>query len=106
MEGGLFPIAQHGTRKPLLLAGTDGFRDERFDRTWSALLAHGGPVRRTELKCASHWAFTDFAAMAPQFEEAGLMSAADRAALVGTINPARSVPRVRNTVRTFFDRHL
>ena len=106
VEGDLFPIAQHGTRKPLLLAGTDGFRDDRFDRTWSALLAHGGPVRRTELKNANHWVFTDFAAMTPQLQAKGLMSAGDRAALVGTINPATSVPWVRNTVRSFFDRRL
>jgi dienelactone hydrolase len=106
VEGDLFPIAQHGTKKPLLLAGTDAYRNERFDRTWSALLAHGGPVRRTELRDANHWVFTDFAAMAPQFQRAGLMSAGDRAALVGTIDPSRATPLVRSTVRSFFDRQL
>lgn len=102
----LYPIAQHGTDRPLRLIGTDGFRDERFDNSWSALLDHGGPVRRTEIRNAGHWVFTDFAAMAPQLLAAGLMSAGDRADLIGTINPALSVPLIRNTVRSFFDRTL
>lgn len=106
VDGELFPIAQHGTRKPLLLAGTDGYRDERFDRTWRAVSDHGGPVRRTEIRDANHWVFTDFASMAPQLQQAGLLSAADRAALVGTIDPVRAVPLIRTTVRSFFDRHL
>lgn len=102
----LYPIAQHGTDRPLRLIGTDGFQDERFDGSWSALLDRGGPVRRTEVRSANHWVFTDFAAMAPQLQAAGLMSAGDRADLIGTINPARSIPLIRNTVRSFFDRTL
>ena len=44
MDGELLPVAEQGTDRPLLLAGTDGFRDARLDRSWGALLAHGGPV--------------------------------------------------------------
>ncbi len=102
----LYPIAQHGTDRPLRLIGTDGYRDERFDSSWSALLSHGGPVRRTELRNANHWVFTDFAAMDPQLQAAGLMSAGDRAKHIGTINPALSVPLIRTAVRSFFDRAL
>jgi dienelactone hydrolase len=103
-DGELYPIAQHGTRKPLLLAGTDGFRDERFDRTWSAVLSHGGPVRRVQLSDANHWIWTDYAAFAPQLQPAGLMTAAARAKLVGTSRCG--VPAVRRLVREFFDRSL
>jgi dienelactone hydrolase len=102
----LYPIARHGTDRPLLLAGTDGFRDNRFESSWSALLDHGGPVRRTEVGDANHWVFTDFAAMAPQLQAAGLMSAQDRAELVGAIDPARSIPLTRGLVRRFFDQTL
>jgi hypothetical protein len=44
-EGELFPIARYAVDRSLLLAGTDGFRDERFGRSWSAMLAHGGCTR-------------------------------------------------------------
>ncbi|GLF94927.1 alpha/beta hydrolase [Streptomyces yaizuensis] len=106
-EGELLPVARHGVDRPLSLFGTDGFRDARIVRTWSAMLAHpGGRTRRRQLDGASHGVFTDYAAMAPQLQAAGLMSAAERIALVGAIDPADSVPRVRDHVRTFFARHL
>lgn len=100
-DGSLYPIAQHSTRRPLLLAGTDGYQNARFDRTWSAVQSHGGPVRRTELRQANHWAFTDYAAFAPQLVAAGLMTPTQRTQLVGE-NPHG----VRTLVRCFFDRAL
>ncbi|WP_405055796.1 alpha/beta hydrolase [Kribbella sp. NBC_01505] len=102
----LFPIAEHGTDRPLQLTGTDGYRDARFDSSWSAVLSHGGPVRRTELTNANHWVFTDLGTMIPQCQQAGLMTAEARAKQIGTITPARSVPWIRNSVRSFFDRTL
>ncbi|WP_343979399.1 alpha/beta hydrolase [Kribbella koreensis] len=102
----LYPIAQHGSDRPLLLAGTDGFRDARFDSSWSALLGHRGPVRRTEVAHANHWVFTDLGALAPQLQAAGLMTAEDRTSRVGAVDPAISVPLIRRTVRSFFDRTL
>jgi dienelactone hydrolase len=104
LDGELYPIAQHGTRKPLLLAGTDGFQDARFDRTWSAVLSHGGPVRRVQLSDANHWIWTDYAAFAPQLQSAGLMTAAGRAKLVGASRCG--VPSVRRLVREFFSASL
>lgn len=104
LDGELFPIAQHGTRKPLLLAGTDGFRDSRFDRTWSAVQSHGGPVRRTQLPHANHWIWTDYAAFTPQLVAAGLITPDARRQLTGD-NP-RAIPVVRALVRSFFDRTL
>ncbi|GAA1616513.1 alpha/beta hydrolase [Kribbella karoonensis] len=97
LDGELYTIA----KKPLLLAGTDGFRDARFDRTWSAVMAQGGPVRRVQLSDANHWIWTDYAALAPQLQRAGLMTAAQRAELIG--RSACAVPEVRRLVRGFFD---
>jgi dienelactone hydrolase len=104
LDGELFQIAQHGTRKPLLLAGTDGFRDARFDRTWSALLSHGGPVRRTEISHANHWIWTDYAAFTTQLVAAGLITPAARQHLTGD-NP-HAIPAVRTLTRTFFNHAL
>ncbi|MEU7553675.1 alpha/beta fold hydrolase [Streptomyces sp. NPDC044571] len=106
LDGELLPVARRGTDRPLLLAGTDGFRDARLDRSWAALLAHGGPVVRRQLDHTHHWAFTDYAALVPQLEEAGLMTAAGRAAMVGPADPRVTVPTVRDLVRSFFTRHL
>ncbi|WP_190120907.1 alpha/beta hydrolase [Streptomyces inusitatus] len=106
-DGELLPVARYGVNRPLLLFGTDGYHDARFERSWSAMLAHpDGRTRRRRIDDAQHWVFTDYAAMAPQFQSAGLMSAADRNKLVGAITPAESVPGVRDRVRSFFSRHL
>ncbi|MGW3624050.1 alpha/beta hydrolase family protein [Streptomyces sp. NPDC000880] len=107
-EGELFPIARYGVDRPLLLLGTDGFPDKkRLERSWSAVLAHPqGHARRRQLNNATHWVFTDYAAIAPQLQATGLMTADNRMKLVGAIDPAKSVPTVRNYVRSFFARHL
>ncbi|MGW0227509.1 alpha/beta hydrolase [Actinopolymorpha singaporensis] len=106
--GRLFPVAEYGVNRPLLLWGTDGFPDRAgMERSWQPMLAHpGGWTRRRELRDAAHWAFTDFAAFAPQLQAAGLMTADARTALVGAIEPTRSVPTVRTGVREFFACHL
>ncbi|MGW7194605.1 alpha/beta hydrolase [Streptomyces chryseus] len=106
MDGELLPVARHGTDRPLLLAGTDGFRNARLDRSWTALLAHAGPVTRRQLDDTAHWVFTDYAALVPQLHKAGLMTAAGRAAMTGRADPRVTVPAVRDLVRSFFARHL
>ncbi|MEU4351786.1 alpha/beta fold hydrolase [Streptomyces sp. NPDC023838] len=87
MDGEPLPVARQRTDRPLLLAGTDGFRDARLDRSWAALLAHAGPVTRRQLDDTAHWVFTDYAALVPQLCKAGLMTAAGRAAMVGRADP-------------------
>ncbi|MDA3628251.1 alpha/beta hydrolase [Saccharopolyspora sp. WRP15-2] len=105
--GELLPIAREGTDRPLLLLGTDGFRDERIERSWSAMLAHQrGCTRWQQLDDATHWVLTDYGTTAPQLQDAGLMRAEDRAKLVGTIDPAESVPAIRDHVVGFFATHL
>ncbi len=106
-EGELFPVASNGVDRPLLLVGTDGYRDARFERSWSAMLAHPrGCTRWRQLENATHWVFTDYGAEAPQLQAAGLMSAENRVRLVGAIEPAESVPAVRGHVLSFFAQHL
>ncbi|MGW6738073.1 alpha/beta fold hydrolase [Streptomyces sp. NPDC055013] len=106
MDGELLPVARQGTGRPLLLAGTDGFRNARLDYSWTALLAHGGPVVRRQLNNTNHWVFTDYAAIAAQLQQAGLTTAAGRAAMIGRADPRITVPAVRDLVRSFFTRHL
>ncbi|MFI8997637.1 alpha/beta hydrolase [Streptomyces sp. NPDC053542] len=109
-EGELYPVARHGVDRPLLLLGTDGFigKEEarkELESSWSAMLAHPC-ARRRRIDHAAHWVFTDYAAMVPQLQAAGLMTADARRALVGTLDPAVSVPTVRHHVRSFFARHV
>lgn len=106
--GELFPVARDGVDRPLLLVRTDGFRHgQALEPSWSAVAARsGGRVRRCRVDRAGHAVFTDYAAFAPQLQAAGLMSSEDRAGLVGTLEPAVSVPLVRDRVRGFFTRHL
>lgn len=106
-EGELLPIARHGTDRPMLLLGTDGFRNARLDRSWSTMLGRpGGHTHRQWIDDATHWVFTDYAAMAPHLQAAGLMTAENRIKLIGAIDPAISVPTVRARVHSFFARHL
>ncbi|MFD7631620.1 alpha/beta fold hydrolase [Streptomyces sp. NPDC059851] len=106
MDGELLPVAQQATDRPILLADTDGFRNARLDHSWAALLAHGGPVVRRQLDDTHHWVFTDYAALVPQLQEAGLTTAAGRAAMIGRADPRVTVPAVRDLLRSFFARHL
>ncbi|MGK5630253.1 alpha/beta hydrolase [Streptomyces sp. URMC 123] len=107
-EGELFPVARHGVDRPLLLLGTDGFAGRKqLERSWSAMLAHprGRTVRR-QFGDTAHHVFTDYAAIAPQLQAAGLLAAEHRVGLVGAMDPATAVPLVRDHVRSFFARHL
>ncbi|MFF7698237.1 alpha/beta hydrolase [Streptomyces lydicus] len=109
--GELYPVARYGTDRPLLLLGSAEFTGARgrreLERSWSAMLAHPrGRTCRRQIDRAAHWVFTDYAALAPALQAAGLMSAADRNALTGPVGPARAVPEVRHHLRAFFTRQL
>ncbi|GAA0478877.1 alpha/beta hydrolase [Streptomyces sp. NPDC046215] len=106
--GELFPIAEHGADRPLLLLGSGDFSDRQaLERSWAPVLARSrGRAHRRVLDGAAHWVFSDYAATAPQLQTAGLMSAEARTALVGKLAPRTSIPAVRGAVRAFFDRHL
>jgi hypothetical protein len=49
-----------------------------------------------------HWALTDYAALVPQLQAAGLMTPAGRAAMVGRAPASYSIPAVRTAVGRFF----
>ncbi|MEU8619210.1 alpha/beta fold hydrolase [Streptomyces sp. NPDC048623] len=86
----------------LLLFRTDGFEGAaRIDTSWT-----GVPGERALLRDANHWAFTDFAALVPRLQAAGLVTDETRAALVGTGDPAGTVAAVRRRVGAFFARRL
>ncbi|WP_424888561.1 alpha/beta hydrolase [Streptomyces sp. XH2] len=107
-EGELYPVARCGTDRPLLLLGSDGFQDRKgLEHSWPAVLTRsGGRACRRQLDHAAHWVFTDYAALVPQLQTAGLVTAADRARMVGTADPSAAVPAVRHHLRSFFARHL
>ncbi|WP_160311609.1 hypothetical protein [Streptacidiphilus melanogenes] len=50
--------------------------------------------------------FTDYAAMVPQLQTDGLVTAAGRAGLAGTAAAVVSVPAVRRAVRGFLERRV
>ncbi|MFE2096820.1 hypothetical protein [Streptomyces sp. NPDC059468] len=103
----LYPVARYGMDRPMLLLGTDGFRDADIDRSWPAMLDHPGRrIRRRQIDDAMHWVFSDFAAMVPRLQADGLMTGEGRDQMVGALDPARSVPLVRDHVLTFFERAL
>ncbi|MFJ9581483.1 alpha/beta hydrolase family protein [Streptomyces sp. NPDC101191] len=100
LEGYLDLDPLDGFDRPLLLFRTDGFEDAaRIERSWSGL-----PARRARLADAAHWAFTDYAALVPRLQAAGLVTGATRAALVGTGDPARTTAAVRRRLGAFFSR--
>ncbi|MER7012903.1 hypothetical protein ABT324_15910 [Saccharopolyspora sp. NPDC000359] len=104
-DGELLPIAEHGVDRPLLLLGTDGYRDERFERSWRAVLDCGS-TSWEQLDHTNHWVFTDHGVLAPQLQAAGLMSEPDRTRLVGAVDPAVSVRAIRHHVLGFFAKDL
>ncbi|MBH5335515.1 alpha/beta hydrolase [Streptomyces pactum] len=106
--GELFPVARYGVDRPLLLLGTDGFEGQReLETSWAAMTAHpGGHTHRRMLDRSAHWVFTDLAALVPQLQRAGLVTAGARAGLVGTVEPSHSVRTVRGMLLGFFARHL
>ncbi|MEV6840541.1 hypothetical protein AB0N17_39700 [Streptomyces sp. NPDC051133] len=103
----LVPVARYGMNRPMLLLGTDGFRDADIDRSWAAMLDHPNRrTRRRQIDDAMHWVISDFAAMVPQLQADGLMTVEGRDRMVGALDPACSIPMVRDYVLTFFERSL
>lgn len=102
LEGRLDLYPPAGFDRPLLLLRTDGFEGvARAESSWAGL-----PGRRALLADANHWAFTDYGSFVPRLQAAGLVTAAVRAALVGTGDPVATLARVRRWVGAFFGRHL
>ncbi|MGW1147735.1 hypothetical protein ACWD6I_22385 [Streptomyces sp. NPDC002454] len=97
----------NGTDRPLLLVGSTRFdRARERDDAWGRVAARSGGRVRTVYLPGGHWVFTDYAALLPALQAAGLLTAARRAALTGPAPAAVSVAAVRRAVRGFFARHL
>ncbi|MER5932985.1 acetylhydrolase [Streptomyces sp. NPDC002054] len=91
-----------GFDRPLLLLRTDGFEGAaRIESSWASL-----PGRRVLLADANHWAFTDYGSLVARLQTAGLVTAAARAALIGTGDPVVTLAEIRTRVGAFFARHL
>ncbi|MFE6098370.1 acetylhydrolase [Streptomyces laurentii] len=101
LEGYLDLDPLDGFDRPLLLFRTDGFDGaDRLTRSWAGLAGE-----RALLAGSGHWAFTDYAALVPALQAAGLVTSATRAALVGTADPAARLAALRRRLRGFFDAH-
>ncbi|BAU83590.1 hypothetical protein SLA_2668 [Streptomyces laurentii] len=101
LEGYLDLDPLDGFDRPLLLFRTDGFDGAgRLTRSWA-----GRAGERALLAGSGHWAFTDYAALVPALQAAGLVTSATRAALVGTADPAARLAALRRRLRAFFDAH-
>ncbi|MFI8517262.1 acetylhydrolase [Streptomyces sp. NPDC085481] len=102
LEGYLDLGPLDGFDRPLLLVRTEDFDGAaRVERSWAGLAAP-----RLMLAGSAHWAVTDYAALVPRLQAAGLVSAATRDALVGPGDPAVAVAVLRRRLRGFFGRHL
>ncbi|SDW38448.1 Platelet-activating factor acetylhydrolase, isoform II [Amycolatopsis xylanica] len=94
----IFPVAQEGTQRPLLLLTSERGQDDDMRSDWSHLLA-SGQARRVHYDDAAHYVFTDYGPMAQQLHRAGLMTTEGTAALVGTTDYTRAI---RKTIADFF----
>ncbi|MET9571156.1 alpha/beta hydrolase family protein [Streptomyces virginiae] len=91
-----------GSERPMLLLRTDGFvGGGRIESSWESF-----PGRRVLLAAANHWAFTDYGPLVARLQDAGLVAATARAALIGTGDPVVTLDEVRARVGAFFARHL
>jgi dienelactone hydrolase len=107
-------VAAEGLDRPFLLMGSeivDPATGETlphdhlgFDRSWQDFWAHQrGWKRDLLLTTAGHNSYSDLQAVLPQ---APAVPAEARQALIGTIDPGRSIAAQRAYVTAFFDLHL
>ncbi|MFD8496566.1 alpha/beta hydrolase family protein [Amycolatopsis sp. NPDC059657] len=94
----IFPVAQQGTKRPLLLLTSERGQDDDMRSDWAHLLA-SGQARRVHYDDAAHYVFTDYGPMARQLHRAGLMTTDGLAALVGTADHTRAI---RGAIADFF----
>jgi len=107
LDGTMYgPVVNAGLDRPfMLIAAQDHGRDndETWDKFWANML---GWRLNLQLTGSGHNSFTDFQVMVPQ--AAGVLHLPPDAvqALVGTINPDRSIINQRAYLTAFFDLHL
>jgi dienelactone hydrolase len=97
-------IVQRGLTRPFMIMNSDGAfaRDANRRAFWAHLR---GPRFNFVLAGSGHYAFTDLAALTPQFGP-NIPPALAATFTIGQISAERAVPAVRAYVRAFFDRFL
>ncbi|WP_067828167.1 alpha/beta hydrolase family protein [Actinomadura kijaniata] len=104
-EGPLGPVVERGLDRPFMIVNADrGSHDHPSIRPfWDGLR---GWRRSIQVAGTEHHSFSDLQAYVPRMVRAGVTPKEFGAALVGTIDPARSFAVQGAYVRSFFDLHL
>ncbi|WP_433462439.1 alpha/beta hydrolase family protein [Spirillospora sp. CA-128828] len=109
-ENDFVQVARTGLDRPFMLMGAASGGSPQTHRTtpsWGSFWRHStGWKRDLNVPAASHYSYTDVQAVLPALDEKLDIPARDRAALVGTVDPARMTASVRAYVTAFFDRAL
>nr|BEK62821.1 hypothetical protein KPHV_00480 [Kitasatospora purpeofusca] len=105
LDGALLgPVADNGLAKPFLLM-TSGTKTLTTEPDWaSCWAASTGPRHALRLRNAAHGSYTDLQVLLPQL--AHTLPVPDTAALIGTLDPRRSLAAQRTAVTAFFARYL
>ncbi|NUT52121.1 MAG: hypothetical protein HOV94_33225 [Saccharothrix sp.] len=99
-------VANEGLDRPFLLMSA-GDHSAASDLSWQEFLAHHRAwVRELHLADGEHSSFTDHQALVPQLADHLGLDPAVTAAIVGAIDPARSVAVQRAHLTAFLDRHV
>ncbi|MEV6973214.1 hydrolase [Kitasatospora sp. NPDC093806] len=105
LDGALLgPVADSGLAKPFLLMAS-GTKTLRTEPSWaSCWTASTGPRHALRLRDAAHGSYTDLQVLLPQLVRR--LPVPDAAALIGTVDPRRSLAAQRTAVAAFFARYL
>lgn len=105
LDGTLFgSVVADGVNRPAALFGSqnhDRSNDPSWQQFWDA--DRDGPKLDMQLGDSQHNSFTDLQCIMPQLVADGLVSAAARVQVVGTIDPRHSIDLQRGYLRDFFD---
>ncbi|WP_188197365.1 alpha/beta hydrolase family protein [Nonomuraea sp. SYSU D8015] len=109
-------VTKRGLDRPFLLMGAEGVdengkplehthRNPEFDRSWADFWANQrGWKRDLLLRGSTHESYSDLQIIVPQL--GARVAPEKREALIGTIDPRRSLAAQRDYIGAFFDLHL
>ncbi|NDU74714.1 lipase [Actinomadura sp. DSM 109109] len=103
-------VAETGLDRAFMLMGAASGGSPQTHLTtpsWGSFWNHStGWKRDLNVPTASHYSYTDLQSFLPDLDAELDISAEDRAALIGTVDPGRMTASVRAYVTAFFDRAL
>ncbi|MEU8123017.1 lipase [Spirillospora sp. NPDC049024] len=109
-ENDFVEVAETGLDRPFMLMGaaTGGSPQTHLTSpSWGSFWSRStGWKRDLNVPAASHYSYTDVQSVLPALDEKLDIPAEQRAALVGTVDPARMTASLRAYVTAFFDRAL